>query len=97
MSNGIIWQKCPKNLLVLRQVLEIGASYAVLQYNDRAGGIINLMKRISFEPGMLFYQGAIGKNDKQIKASTLKSSETGTRRKQLRATAKGYTDKENED
>ena len=28
--NGIIWQKCPKNLLVLRQVLEIGVSSAVL-------------------------------------------------------------------
>ena len=36
---------------------------------------------------MLFYQGAIGKNDKRIKTSTVKSSETGRkkRRKQFRA------------
>ena len=75
--NGIIWQKCPKNLLVTRQVLEIAASSAVLQYNDGAGAIINVMKRLSVEPGMFFYQGAIGKNDKRIKVSAVKSSETG--------------------
>ena len=96
--NGIIWQNCPKNLLVSRQLLEIGASSAVLQYNDGAGAIINVMKRLSVEPGTFFYQGSIGKNDKRIKASTVKSSETGKkRRKQLRATAKGYIDKENEE
>ena len=77
LLNRIIWQKCPKILLVLRQVLEIGASSAVLQYNGGAGAIINVMKRISVEPGMFFYQGAIGKNDKRINASTVKSSETG--------------------
>ena len=48
---------------------------------------------------MFFYPRAIGKNDKRIKASTVKSSETGKkkRRKQLRATEKGYIDKANEE
>ena len=54
----------PKNLLLSRQVLEIGASSAVLQDNDGAAAIINVMKRMSVEPGMLFYHGTIGKNDK---------------------------------
>ena len=54
----------PKNLLLSRQVLEIGASSVVLQYNDGAAAIINVMKRMSVEPGMLFYHGTIGKNDK---------------------------------
>ena len=54
----------PKNLLLSRQVLEIGASSAVLQYNDGAAAIINVMKRMSVEPSMLFYHGTIGKNDK---------------------------------
>ena len=69
------------------------------EYNDGAGAIINVMKRLSVEPGMFFHQGAIGKNDKRIKASTVKSSETGKkkRRKQLRATAKGYKVKEYEE
>ena len=67
----------PKNLLLSRQVLEILASSPVLQYNDGAAAIINVMKRMSVEPGMLFYHGTIGKNDKWIKASTVKSSETG--------------------
>ena len=35
------------------------------------------MKKISVEPGMFFYQRVIGKNDKLIKASSVKSSETG--------------------
>ena len=74
---NVIGTNAPKNLLVSRQVLKIGASSAVLQYNDGAGGIINVMKKISVEPGMFFYQRAIGKNDKLIKASTVKSSETG--------------------
>ena len=96
--NGIFWQKCPKNLLASRQVLETGASSAVLQYNDEARAIINVMKRLSVESGTFFYQRAIGKNDKRIKASTVKSSETGKkRRKQLRATAKDYIDQENEE
>ena len=51
--NGIILQKCPKKQLVLRHVLEIGASSAALQY-DRAKAIIHVMKRISVESGMFF-------------------------------------------
>ena len=54
----------PKNLLLSRQVLEILASSPVLEYNDGAVAIINVMKRMSVEPGMLFYHGTIGKNDK---------------------------------
>ena len=35
--NRIIWQKCPKHPLALRQVLEIRGCSAVLKYNDGAG------------------------------------------------------------
>ena len=45
------------------------------------GAIINVIARLSVEPGMFFYQGAIEKNDKQIKASTVKSSKTGEKKK----------------
>ena len=45
---------------------------------------------------MFFLPTSNWKNDKQIKASTVKSSETGKKRKtKLRATAKEYIDKEN--
>ena len=95
LLNGIIWQKCPKNLSVSKQVLKIGISSAVLQYNDGDGGIKNAMKRMSMEPDMFSDQGAIGKNYICIKASTVKSSETAKqKRKYLRATAKGYTENE---
>ena len=95
LLNGIISQKCPKNLSLSRQVLNIGISSAVLQYNDGDGGIKNVMKRISVEPDMFSDQGAIGKNYICIKASTVKSSETAKqKRKYVRATAKGYTENE---
>ena len=61
LLNGIISQKCPKNLSVSRQVLKIGISSAVLQYNDGDGGIKNVMKRMSVEPDMFSDQRAIGK------------------------------------
>ena len=52
--NRIIWQKCPKNLLVSRQVSETEASSAVLEYNDGAGAKTNVIKRISVDLGMFF-------------------------------------------
>ena len=39
------------------------------------------MEKISVELGMSLYQGSIGKNDKRIKASTVKLSETGGKKK----------------
>ena len=68
-------------MLVSRQVLEIGAYSVVLQYNDEAGGIINVMEKTSVELRMFFYQGAIGKNDIRIKVSTVKLPETGNKRR----------------
>ena len=64
--NRIIWQKCPKNLLVSRQVLETGASSAVLEYNDGAGAKINVMKRISVDPGMFFVKQRLEKMVKLV-------------------------------
>ena len=46
------------------------------------GAIINVITRLSVEPGMFFYQGAIGKNGKRIKASTVKSSKTGEKKEE---------------
>ena len=68
-------------MLVSRQVLEIGSSFAVLQYNHGVGGITNAMEKISVELGMSLHQGSIGKNDKRIKASTVKPSGTGEKKK----------------
>ena len=39
------------------------------------------MEKISVELGISLYQGSIGKNDKRIKASTVKPSETGGEKK----------------
>ena len=53
-----------------------------MQYDDGAGAIRNVIKKISVEPAMFFYPRAIGKNDKRIKASTVKSSETGKKKEE---------------
>ena len=76
--NGIIWQKCPKNLLVSRQVLKLEYLLLFCNIMMEVGAIKTMkrMKRIPVESGMFFHQRATGKNDKRIKANTIKSSET---------------------
>ena len=34
-NNNIIWTKCPKNIYVQRNVLEIGVASAVIYFNDK--------------------------------------------------------------
>ena len=37
--NALIWKKCPKNVYVSRNVIEIGVASAVLQFNNGTQGI----------------------------------------------------------
>lgn len=44
-------------------MLETAVFSAVLQYSNGTGGMI----KISMKPGLIFYRGAFGKNDKRIR------------------------------
>ena len=75
-------------------MLEIAVFSAVLQYNNGIGGMI----KISMKPGLIFYRGGYGKNDKRIRASISMSTKVGKKKiKQLKAIAKIYLDNKNEE
>ena len=57
-------------------MLETAVFSAVLQYSNGTGGMI----KISMKPGLIFYRGAFGKNDKIIRVSISMSSKVGKKK-----------------
>ena len=49
--NGMLWKKCPKATYVGRDVLEMGASSAIICFNEGTSGILNVMTKSGIEPG----------------------------------------------
>ena len=47
--NNIIWTKCPKNIYVHRNVLEMGVSSAVINFEDGNCGILNVFKNLGID------------------------------------------------
>ena len=47
--NNIIWTKCPKNIYVQRNVLEMGVSSAVINFKDGNCGILNVFKNLGID------------------------------------------------
>ena len=41
--NNIVWLKCPKTVFVNQQSIEVGVNSAILQFNDGAHGISNVL------------------------------------------------------
>ena len=93
----VIWQKCPKAVYISRNVVEIATASAVINFNDGAHGIEEVMKRLGIIPGKFMVRHGRKKNLHRINDSLKKASKTGKqRRKKLRAMKKGYEDKEKE-
>lgn len=77
--------------------LEIGVYSAILEYNDRAFGIPNVLKRFNVVSGVCFGQRSVKKNLKSENASKRKSSDEGKNcRKTIRKIKKDFRDKEKE-
>ena len=97
--NSVVWTKCPKTVFVSRQILEIGVNSAVLQFNEGAHGITNVLKHFLINCGVYTNFGSEVKNHSSVSWSNSKSSATGkARRKRLRGIKKNVLDvqKENE-
>lgn len=93
--NNIIWSKCPKNIFVSRPILEMGVNSAVLQFNDGANGIHEVLKLFLKSTGVLTSQISNRQNHGSIQNMERKSSEpVKKRRKQLRTQKKGLHDSE---
>ena len=44
--NGIIWQRCPKDIYVRQEVLEMGVSSAIIYFNDGTSGVGEVMNKL---------------------------------------------------
>ena len=95
--NSIVWSKCPKNIFVQRQVLEMGVNSAVIEFNDGPRGLYNVLEYFKLEPGYVTQRKSVERLRKRINLSIKKQSENvKLRRKILRSLRKGYSDKEKE-
>ena len=95
--NHVIWQKCPKNIFVQRDVLEMAVNSAIISFNEGPLGIQDVLKRLNICPGACFEQTSVKCTKARVKDIQRKSSEKEkNRRKKLRSIRKGFLDKEQE-
>ena len=96
--NHILWQKCPKEVFVGRDTLEISLYSAIINFNDGFSGIKDVLRTLGLNVSKYVDNGVTQKDQQRITHSKRKSSEEGKRRrKKLRALKRGYIDKEMED
>ena len=95
--NNVIWTKCPKNVFVGRDVLELSTSSAVINFNDGNQGLSKVLDNLGLKIGQIAIHGWIKLDQSRIRAMSEKHSKTGKlRRKKLRSSAKGWIDLEKE-
>ena len=49
--NGLIWKRCPKDIFVSKNVIEIGVSSAIIHFNDGCAGIIPVLEKLGLTFG----------------------------------------------
>ena len=91
--NNFIWTKCPKNVYVEGEVLEMRVCSAIVNFNDGACGTLNVFKNANMEPGY-FTAMYCNKNDGKriVTMNTKSSTESKARCKKQRAIRKKYID-----
>ena len=95
--HSIIWQKCPQQVYCSRLVIEIGTASAVLNFNDGAKGICNVLLKMGMNSRKNMIDGIRRKDVRRIKDSQRNASDSGKqRRRKLRSIKRGYGDAEKE-
>ena len=95
--NGVLWTKCPKEVYVGRNTLQMASDSAVINYNEGFGRIKDVFKSLNLPVGKHFHIGARLKDRQRIIQSNRKATnEVKKQRKKLRAQRKGLLDNEKE-
>ena len=55
--NNVIWTKCPKNVFVGRDVLELSTSSAVINFNDSNQGLSKVLDNLGLKIGQITIHG----------------------------------------
>ena len=93
--NQIIWKKCPKDVFVCKDILDIGVASAIVNYNDGLSGLGNIFHSMNLKFGYHGFIGASKKDDARARHKKRKSTEIFTTdRKKLRGMRKGFIDSE---
>ena len=49
--NGLIWQRCPKEVYVRKKTIELWVTAAICQFNDDNSHVCNVLTRLGCNPG----------------------------------------------
>ena len=91
--NNIIWTKCPKNIYVQRNVLEMGVASAVINSNGGNCGISNVFINAGMQAGYFTKMFCLKKDESRIQRMDKKTNkQTKQQRKRLRAIRKKFVD-----
>ena len=95
--NNIIRTKCPKNVFLEREVLEMGVHSAILEFNEGPKGFYKVLNKFYMEPGIFTEQSSSKKVAEKIRNTVKKQSDfVKKRRKHLRGIRKDFIDMEKE-
>ena len=64
--NNIIWSRCPKNVYVKTDVLEMGVNSAILSFNEGSSGIYRVLKHLNLEFGKNMITRSVKKRPKAV-------------------------------
>jgi hypothetical protein len=93
--NNIIWSRCPKNVYVKTDVLEMGVNSAVLSFNEGSSGIYRVFKHLNLDLGKNTITSSVKKDQKRLQNMVKKGQpQKKRRRKDLRGIRKGWIDKD---
>lgn len=92
--NNLIWTRCSKRVYVGNSVFKTAVASAVIAFNDGAQGLLPVFTNLGVECGFYTTEGCKKSDIQRVKQSDHKSTtKVKQRRKKLRATRKGYNDK----
>ena len=95
--NNITWTKCPNNIYVQRNVLEMRVASAVINFNDGSCGILNVFTNAGMQAGYFTKMFCLKKDESRIQRMDKKTNkQTKQQRKRLTVIRKNIVDKNKE-
>ena len=90
---GLYGKKCPKEVFVERQTLEIGVCSVIVKFNSGMNGVISVLRDLGMVPGHFTMTFGQKKNTIRMQNMDLKTSSRGKmHRKKLHNVRKGFID-----
>ena len=86
--NNIIWSRCPKNVYVKINVLEMGVNSSVLSFNEGSSGIYRVFKHLNLDFGKNTITSSVKKDQKRLQNMVKKGQPKKKKKKKKRVERK---------